>query len=218
MQNKIVISLVCVLLTLSLGGCSDTNKQDAQSSNKSTKADSSLKEDDAYERLYSPNFGAETAKVTIVEFFDPACEACRDFYPFVKEILSRHPDDVRVVLRYATFHQGSETVVRMLEAARLQNVFKSVLEALLEDQQQWASHHEPNLNRAWEIAEAAGLNVNSAKTVMNSTEINRILAQEKEDIRSLQISQTPTFFVNENPLPSFGAQQLYDLVISELKK
>jgi len=218
MQNTVVISLVCLLLTLSLGGCSDTNKQDAQSSSQSTKADSSITGGDAYERPYSPSFGAETAKVSIVEFFDPACEACRSFYPFVKEILSRHPNDVRVVLRYATFHQGSETVVRMLEAARLQGIFKSVLEALLEDQQQWASHHEPNLNRAWEIAKAAGLNVDSAKAVINSTNINQILAQEKEDIRSLQISQTPTFFVNEKPLPSFGAQQLYDLVISELNK
>ena len=223
MKNKIVISLVCLLLTLSLGGCSDSSKQDAQPSDQRTASnthmsDKKMAAGNTYERPYSPSFGAETAKVTIVEFFDPACEACRSFYPFVKEILSRHPNDVRVVLRYATFHQGSETVVRMLEAARLQGIFKSVLEALLEDQQQWASHHEPNLNRAWEIAKAAGLNVDSAKAVINSTNINQILAQEKEDIRSLQISQTPTFFVNEKPLPSFGAQQLYDLVISELNK
>ena len=176
MQNKIVISLVYLLLTLSLGGCSDTSKQNAQSSDQSTKVERNIAKGNAYERPYSPSFGAETAKATIVEFFDPACEACRAFYPVVKDILSRHPDDIRVVLRYATFHKGSETVVRMLEAARLQNVFESVLEALLKDQQQWASHHEPNLNRAWEIAKAAGLNVDSAKAVMNSTNINQILS------------------------------------------
>ncbi|HCR94161.1 MAG TPA: disulfide bond formation protein DsbA, partial [Oceanicaulis sp.] len=38
---------------------------------------------DALIRSYSPILGSETAPVTIVEFFDPACEACRAFYPVV---------------------------------------------------------------------------------------------------------------------------------------
>ncbi|MFS8328883.1 thioredoxin domain-containing protein, partial [Vreelandella titanicae] len=32
-------------------------------------------------RSHSPILGREDAPVTIVEFFDPACEACRAFYP-----------------------------------------------------------------------------------------------------------------------------------------
>jgi len=211
MQKQIVISLVCFLLALSLGGCSDTDNKEAQTVDQLELAGND------FERSYSPSLGPETARVTIVEFFDPACEACRAFFPFVKEILARHPDDVRLVLRYATFHQGSETVVRMLEAARLQNVFSPVLEALLKDQNEWASHGSPNLNRAWEIAEGAGLNIDAAKKVMDSKQIDQILAQEKEDIRQLKISQTPTFFVNEKPLTAFGAQQLYELVTSEIK-
>jgi protein-disulfide isomerase len=31
-------------------------------------------------RMHSPVFGPQNARVTIVEFFDPACEACRAFY------------------------------------------------------------------------------------------------------------------------------------------
>jgi len=219
MQNILFTSLVCLLLTtLSLNGCSDTNNQDVQSPDTVSKKDEVILGGSAYERPYSPSFGSKTAKVTIVEFFDPGCEACRAFYPIVKDILSKNPEDVRVVLRYATFHEGSETVVRMLEAARLQNVFTSVLESLLKDQQQWASHHEPNINRAWEIAESAGLNLVSAKEVMYSTEIDQLIAQDKEDIRSLNVRQTPTFFVNKRALPNFGQKPLYDLVISELNK
>ena len=37
-----------------------------------------------------PDPGPETAPVTIVEFFDPACEACRAFYPVVKDIMTEH--------------------------------------------------------------------------------------------------------------------------------
>ena len=92
-------------------------------------------------RPYSPILGPEDAPVTIVEFFDPACEACRAFHPIVKDIIGQHGDAVRVVIRYTPFHgEGSEVAIRVLEAARMQGVFEPVLEAVLRDQPQWASH------------------------------------------------------------------------------
>lgn len=175
-------------------------------------------EGDSYERAYSPSIGPDNAPVTIVEFFDPACEACRAFYPYVKEILNRHPDDVRLVLRYAAFHEGSDTVIRMLEAARIQNLFQPVLEALLKDQNQWASHHAPNLNRAWELAEAAGLDIQQAKEVIESERYDQLLDQENADIRALKVGKTPTFYVNKQPLESFGPDQLFQLVVNEINK
>lgn len=173
---------------------------------------------DQYEREYSVSIGPDNAKVSLVEFFDPACEACRAFYPFVKEILARHPDDVRLILRYAAFHEGSDTVIRMLEIARKQGVFMPVLEALLKDQAAWASHHNPNIDKAWELAEKAGLNVIEARGLLNSERLDSILAQEMEDIVALKVRQTPTFFVNKKPLNKFGPQQLYDLVQEEIAK
>ena len=62
-------------------------------------------------RSYSPILGPEDAPVTIVEFFDPACEACRAFYPVVKDIMEEHGDAVRVAIRYTPFHgEASEEV------------------------------------------------------------------------------------------------------------
>ncbi len=170
------------------------------------------------EQSYSPSFGPETAKVTIVEFFDPACEACRAFYPFVKQILDARPDDIRLVLRYAAFHEGSDVVVRMLEAARLQNKFKPVLEALLAAQPTWASHGKPNLDAAWKAAEEAGLDITKARKDMMSSDITARLMQENKDVEAYKVQKTPTFFVNGKPLPSFGSQQLVDLVKSELSQ
>ena len=53
-----------------------------------------------------------------VEFLDPACETCRAFYPIVKDILKQYPNDVRLVIRYAPFHAGSDQVVKLLEAGK----------------------------------------------------------------------------------------------------
>ena len=68
-------------------------------------------------RMHSPVFGPQNAPVTIVEFFDPACETCRAFYPIVKNLMAQYPDDVRLVIRYAPFHQGSDVVVKLLESS-----------------------------------------------------------------------------------------------------
>lgn len=167
-------------------------------------------------RMHSPIIGSADAPVTIVEFFDPSCEACRDFYPFVKQILAAYPKDVRLVLRYTTFHKGSDEAVRILETARMQGKFAPVLEALLANQPEWASHGAPDLNKAWEFARAAGLDVQRARGEASSSRIDLVLRQDMADVEANKVKQTPTFFVNGKPLVSFGPQQLADLVKSEV--
>lgn len=172
----------------------------------------------ALERPYSPSFGPANAKVTIVEFFDPACEACRAFYPFVKQIMAEYPQDVRLVLRYTTFHQGSDEVVRILEAARKQNLFKPVLEEILKRQPEWAVHGRPDISKAWAAAGFAGLNLAQAEKDANAITVTSLLKQEAADVKTMKVEKTPTFFVNGKALPSFGAQQLYDLVTAEVNR
>ena len=167
-------------------------------------------------RPHSPFIGREDAAVTVVEFFDPSCEACRAFYPIVKQILAAHPDDVRVVLRYTPLHEGSDEAVRILEAARLQDKFEPVLEALLARQPEWAIHSAPDLGKAWGFAEVAGLDIERAKRDADSAEIAEVLRQDIEDMEAAKIERTPTFFVNGKPLNEFGPQQLYDLIVSEI--
>ena len=99
-------------------------------------------------RPHSPSFGPEDAPVTLVEFFDPSCEACRAYHPVVQEIRRQFPDQVRVVLRYTVFHEGSDEAVRILETARMQDKFEPVLDALLEQQPGWAVHGAPQMDVA----------------------------------------------------------------------
>ncbi len=173
-------------------------------------------QDDVLVRAYSPVIGPKNAPVTIVEFFDPSCEACRAFHPFVKQIRTEFPNTVRVVLRYTTFHKGSDEAVRILETARLQGVFEPVLEGLLEAQPKWATHGEPNLEIAWNAAGAAGLDVERARREMLMPDITAILNQDMADVRAVGVERTPTFFVNGKPLPTFGPEQLYRLVLEEV--
>ena len=169
-------------------------------------------------RMHTPIIGPQNAPVTIVEFFDPACETCRAFYPIVKQIMAQHPDKVRLALRYAPFHQGSDQVVKLIEAARKQGLYTPVLEALLAAQPEWADHAAPNIGIAFEAAARAGLDMERARQDMETPEIQAVLAQDIEDLTALQVSKTPTFFVNGRSLPSFGPEQLARLVAEEVGK
>jgi len=167
-------------------------------------------------RDYAPRKGNPDAKVTIVEFFDPACETCRAFHPFVKQLMAAHPGKVNLVLRYAMFHPGSDYVVKILEASRLQGKFWETLETTLDAQPVWASHREPQPERLWMRLGGTGLDFQKLKADMESTEIARRLQQDTADVRTLQVTKTPSFFVNGKPLTSFGYEQLRTLVEDEV--
>ncbi|WP_448694296.1 DsbA family protein [Pseudomonas rhizophila] len=167
-------------------------------------------------RFNAPSFGPANAPVTVVEFFDPSCESCRAFYPIVKEMMSKHPADVRLVLRYVKLHKGSEEAIRLLEAARKQGVFAPVLEAVLEAQPQW--HDDAEATAAWDAAAQAGLDVTKARKDVMSPDITATIERDAADAKSVGVSGTPTFFVNGKPLTNFGAQQLYDLIWSEINQ
>lgn len=115
MNRRLVVGLTALLALAAFGGGAYYySEQKAQEAASVTPAESTLM------RAHSPILGRVDAPVTIVEFMDPSCEACRAFYPLVKEILATFPQDVRVVIRYTVFHEGSDEAVRILEAARKQ--------------------------------------------------------------------------------------------------
>ena len=169
-------------------------------------------------RMHSPVFGPQDAPVTIVEFFDPACETCRAMYPVVKSLMAQHGDSVKLVLRYAPFHQGSDQVVKLLESARSQGKYQPVLEALLAAQPAWADHGQPNIETAFKAAEQAGLDLTQARQDMQKPGMQALLQQDIEDLKALQVTKTPTFFVNGRSLPSFGPDQLAALVAEEVAR
>lgn len=168
------------------------------------------------QRMHSPALGRAEAPVQIVEFFDPACETCAAFYPMVKQLMARDREDIRLVVRYAPLHQGSDEVVKALEASRKQGRFWQALEALLASQDAWVQHHQAKPDLIWPHLERAGLDIARLKADMQSPEVARVIAQDVADARKLNVTKTPEFFVNGRPLPSFGFDQLQSLVAEEL--
>jgi protein-disulfide isomerase len=119
-------------------------------------------------------------------------------------------------VRYAPFHQGSDEVVKVLEASRKQGRYWQAVEALLASQSAWVQQHQAQADLIWPYLAKAGLDTEQLKSDMQSPDIARAIAQDVTDAKALNVTKTPEFFVNGRPLPSFGFEQLRDLVDEEL--
>ncbi len=167
-------------------------------------------------RDHSPTLGSDDAKVFIVEFMDPACETCAAFAPFIKQIMAANPGKIKLVLRYAPFHDGADNFVKILEAARMQGKYWETLDVMFKSQGVWASHHNYQPQRLWGFLPRAGVDVEQIKKDMHDPAIAKIIAQDMADVKTLNVQKTPGYFVNGKPLQVFGYRQLQHLIQSEL--
>jgi protein-disulfide isomerase len=85
-------------------------------------------------------------------------------------------------------------------------------------QRYWASHHNPQPQLIWKYLPSAGLDLEKIRNDMNDPGIAKIIQQDLADAKTLNVRKTPGFFVNGKPLPSFGYEQLQELVESEISK
>jgi protein-disulfide isomerase len=167
-------------------------------------------------RDHSQTLGSDDAKVYLVEFMDPACETCAAFSSFVKQMIVTNPGKIKLVLRYAPFHDGADYFVKILEAAKKQGKFWETLNIMYKSQPYWASHHNPQPQKIWQFLPKAGVNVDQIRRDMNDPAIVKLIDQDLADAKTLNVRKTPGFFVNGKPLQTFGSKQLLQLVQSEL--
>lgn len=210
-QRILLISAMAVILLFGLG----VNLYDRMEDERL--GELARQNDSVFNRPHSPTYGSAQAKVRIVEFFDPACETCRAFYPLVKDIVDRHPGKVQLIVRYTPFHAGADTAVKVLEAARLQGLFWPVNRSLLNAQRTWGADHDPRPDLIWSIVDGTGLDLKKAREDANSPQVLANLEQDMADAKALNVTRTPGFFVNGRPLKDFGEGQLKALVNQELK-
>lgn len=168
-------------------------------------------------RPHSPTLGAEDARVTLVEFTDPACETCAAFGPIVKQLLDGYDGQVKLVVRWAPFHQGATDIVRVLEAARMQDKLWETLDLLYSTQQTWTQHHQVVMDRVWPLLAETDLDIDRLRRDMGDPRISEILQQDLADARALGVQRTPGFFVNGRPLEPFGVDPLKRLVADEVQ-
>ena len=211
-SGSVIVIVAAALVALGLGALLFKSKGTPSGQLADTSTEAALASNQA------PSLGDANAKVHIVEFLDPACETCAQFYPLVKSLVADHPGQVRVSLRHVAFHEGSDYVVRVLEASRKQDKYWPTLEAVLASQAQWAPNHTAQPDLVLQAIAGVGLNIEQLKADMSAPEVTERAQHDTSDAITMKVTATPEYFVNGRPLPSFGDQQLLELVREELQK
>ncbi|MCH2109600.1 MAG: thioredoxin domain-containing protein [Polyangiaceae bacterium] len=139
----------------------------------------------------SPVKGAKTAPITVVEWADFECPACRAAYPVVDEVV-KADSDVQFVFKNfpLSIHPTAENAARAAAAAQIQGKF-------------WEMHHElfsvaPPLDdaRLKEIAKKIGLDVAQFEKDLKSEEVADAVARDRKQGEAVGLRGTPTIFIN----------------------
>lgn len=165
----------------------------------------------------SPTLGPADAPVTLVEFLDPECESCRAFFPIVKEVLADYDGQVRLVVRYIPGHANSALAAVALEAAREQDESKywEMLELLFERQPEWGEQQEPQPQAFLDAASAVGLDVGPIQAAMEAGDTSMV-ERDLADALAVDVSGTPTFFVNGTRVTDMSPEGLRAAIDSAL--
>jgi protein-disulfide isomerase len=169
-------------------------------------------------RDFSHRDGPEDAKVKVVEFYDPECEACAAFFPYVQKIKSRYKNKIQLIARYALYHSNSLLAAKASDAAALQGKFWEYQELLFLNQKQWS--HQQGAATTHFINYAKDLNLNQGKFIADMNDSARMhnITIDLEDGKGLQVNGTPTFFVNNKQLEKLHPDALMEAIEKELNK
>ncbi len=159
-------------------------------------------------RPHNFTYGNSLGRVVVVEWFDPACESCREVYPTFKKLISTYSDRVHFVLRYMPYHEGSLFAAAALEEAREAGKFEEALQLLFEKQPEWASHHAPRPELIPTYLSKLGLASEKFDSDAIIKKHGKKIELDESDGNRLGVKGTPSFFINGRRVLRFDGDNL----------
>jgi protein-disulfide isomerase len=136
-------------------------------------------------------------KVTVVNFSDMQCPVCKAADQQTKELFEM--PGVRVVTRLfplpPSVHRYALVSARAVEAARTLGKGWEMMNVLYEKQAEWSESNKPEASFG-EYAASLGLDEKVFLEALASKEVADNVQKDADLAASLQLSGTPTFFVN----------------------
>jgi protein-disulfide isomerase len=165
----------------------------------------------------SPTRGPENASVTLVEFLDPECEACRASHPEVEQLLKQFEGRVRFVVRYYLGHSNSTLAVAATEAAGEQGKYWEMQALLFNRQREWGEQRTPQTEKFISYAQSLGLDIERFKVGLQNPAYTAKAQRDMDDAKALAIRGTPTFYVNGKQVYGLNKDALRGLIEEGLR-
>ncbi|MER7070604.1 thioredoxin domain-containing protein [Terrabacter sp. NPDC000476] len=152
---------------------------------------------------------ASDSKVTLVEFLDFECEACRAAYPFVEQLRNDYAGKVTFVLRYFPIasHKNAMNAALAVEAAAQQGKLEPMYQRMYASQAEWGEQQSSQAARFRTDAIVLGLDMAAYdKAVLDPATLARV-EKDRQDGLALGVQGTPTFFLNGKQVTAQTEQQ-----------
>jgi protein-disulfide isomerase len=142
--------------------------------------------------------GAGNKKVTLTEYGDFQCPVCGQYYPIIKQIEEKYGDDITFTFRHFpldSVHPNARAASRAAEAAGKQGKFFEMYDLIYTNQTSWSNASNSALIFEG-YATQLGLNTDTFKSDYASEEVNAVINADLNEGKGLNISGTPTFYLN----------------------
>ena len=177
--------------------------------------------------------GDKNAPVTLTEFSDLQCPACRAYYPTLEKILQKYSGKVKVIFRQFPLDKSCNRLItrdmhpfgclasEALLCAAVQGKFDKMLSVLttLPELEIGVEPFTPEQVKSGIMNHASKLNLDITK-FENCIDNHEQLGKIKDDIElafKLDINSTPTLFINDKKLMDLLPQTIESAINSYLK-
>ncbi|GLU88051.1 thioredoxin domain-containing protein [Agromyces sp. NBRC 114283] len=135
---------------------------------------------------------------TLVEYLDFECEACGAFYPYIEQIRTQYDGKLNYAFRYFPLpgHFNSMNAAIAVEAAAQQGRVEDMYNKLFQTQTEWSEQQESRADTFRGYAEALGLDMSAYDAAVADPATQARVQQDVDEGRSLQVSGTPTFYLD----------------------
>lgn len=210
-ELKIIIGSIVAILVIAFGVYFFSQSKPEETASSETVPENLVRD-------FNHRMGPDNAKVKIVEFYDPECEACSAFFPYVKEIMKRHKDRVQLIVRYALYHGNSQLAAKASDAAALQGKFWEYQEVLFTSQNEWSHQRQPATSFFLKYAKDLGMDVAKFEADMNDLRRMETINIDLEDGPKVGVNGTPTIFINGKKLDRINPDYFNEKVEEALAK
>lgn len=153
--------------------------------------------------------------VTVIEYSDFQCPACRGFAPIVEQLIAKRGSDISFVYRHFPLmqHLNAYPAAQAAEAAGVQGKFYEMGIQLFAEQDKWATMSAREAFETYKkYATDLGLDVVKFEADYNNKDLkNRIKNDYKSGIAN-KVNSTPTFFVAGEKVNFEGANTTDDII------
>ena len=213
-ENNLIGKVIVIITVLVVAGAIFWGIRTQDSGSKNVNVE--VTDEDTY-------LGNKDAKVTLVEYSDFQCPACKAFEDIVKQLRESYSvEDLKIVYRHfplRSIHPNADLAAQAAEAAGEEGKFWEMKDLLFKNQAEWSKEKDPRgLFGAY--AKSLGLDVAEFdEDLLPEDDSKERVEKDYQSGVALGVNSTPTFILNgvvlKNPQ---NLDEFKKLIDAELKK